>query len=93
MVIDYKLIKNVSQAFPDAKLHPDDALQKAVDRVVVEKQSRMMKFLYPIFAKLPNRVVSDDEKVDLFKSLVEHLQSFESELRSRGTAFLQGGPK
>ena len=86
----YKVIINICQVFPHPKLHPDDPLQKAVDRVVVEKQCKMMQFLYPIFAKIPNRIVSDDEKLELFKNLIEHLQSFELELKQRGTILLGG---
>lgn len=78
------------QVYPEPKLHPSDPLQKALDRVVVEKQSQMMKYLYPIFAKVPGRVVTNEEKVEHFKNLVEHLKTFEVELASRGTTYLGG---
>ena len=50
----------------------------------------MMKYLYPIFAKVPGREVTNEEKVELFKNLVEHLKTFEEELASRGTKYLGG---
>ena len=78
------------QIYPEPKLHPTDPLQKAIDRVVVEKQSQMMRYLYPLFAKPPGRVVTDEEKLELFSQLVNHLESFEEELKTRGTSFLGG---
>ena len=58
--------------------------------MVVEKQSAMMRHLYPIFAKVPNREVTVNEKLQHFKDLVAHLETFEEELKMRGTPYLGG---
>jgi glutathione S-transferase len=49
-----------------------------------------MQYLYPIFAKIPGRVVTDEEKLERFSTVVNYLNSFEEELKSRKTSFLGG---
>ena len=49
-----------------------------------------MKYLYPIFARIPGRVVTVEEKSELFGKAVDHLKSFEEELKTRATNLLGG---
>jgi len=80
----------LDELYPEPKLHPSDPLQKALDRAVIEKQSQLMTYLYPIFAKIPGRVVTIEEKLERFSKVVDHLKSFEEELNTRATTFLGG---
>ena len=63
-------------------------MQKALDRVVVEKMSAMMRFLYPLFAKHPPP--PNEVKLELFTNLVAMLGDFDKEFAKRGTLFLGG---
>lgn len=78
----------LDEAFPEPKLHPSDPLQKALDKVVVEKVGGSMRYLYPLFTKFPP--LPNNEMLELFQTLVQNLEKFDEEIKSRGSLYLGG---
>lgn len=76
----------LDEKYPEIPLHSSDPLQKARDRILIE---RFNAFIAPYYRIILNK--STDGAPGAIKDLATALDVFEDELKKRGTKFF-GGP-
>lgn len=74
----------LDEKYPERKLHAAEPLQKARDRILIERFGTVTSALYPILVG-----TSVDLKSSV-RDVVNGLQLYEDELRKRGTKFFGG---
>jgi len=74
----------LDEKYPEVKLHSTNPLQKARDRILVERFSAVTSALYPIL------VQTSDDIVASVRNIVNGLQLYEDELRARKTPYFGG---
>ncbi|XP_068143251.1 pyrimidodiazepine synthase [Drosophila tropicalis] len=74
----------LDEQYPERKLFPTDPLQKAQDRILIERFSPVVSALYPVLTCNPNA------PQDALQNFEKALDVFEQELTSRGTPYFAG---
>lgn len=79
IVCDY-----LDEKYPEVQLYPKDAAQKAIDRLLIQRHdATSMKIFGLLFGRLPDTTTLEKEVFDA-------IDSFEVELKNRGTTFFGG---
>uniref|UniRef100_A0A336KBC7 CSON007035 protein n=1 Tax=Culicoides sonorensis TaxID=179676 RepID=A0A336KBC7_CULSO len=74
----------LDEKYPEVKLHSTDPLQKARDRILIERFSAVIGPMYKIYT------FSTDNVTEAVREVAVGLQLYEDELRKRGTKFFGG---
>lgn len=78
IVADY-----LDEAYPENNLYPSDPLQKAKDKLLIERFGGVISMMYKLFTdKIANQ--------ELFEQALTALEYLEKELEKRGTRFIGG---
>lgn len=77
----------LDEKYPEKKLHSSDPLQKARDRILIERFSAVTAPMYKIYT------FSTDNVTEAVREVATGLQLYEDELRKRGTKFFGGDTK
>lgn len=79
VIMDY-----LDEKYPEIKLHSSDPLQKARDRILIERFSAVIGPMYKIYT------FSTDNPTEAVRDVAIGLQLYEDELRKRKTKFFGG---
>jgi pyrimidodiazepine synthase len=74
----------LDEKYPQAPLHSKDPLRKAQDRILIERFGAVTSALYRLFMSV------DGAPPGTLTEIVNGLDTYESELKSRGTPFFGG---
>lgn len=77
----------LDEKYTEKKLHSSDPLQKARDRILIERFSAVTAPMYKIYT------FSTDNVTETVREVATGLQLYEDELRKRGTKFFGGDTK
>lgn len=75
----------IDEKYPQHSLYPKDPLQKAKDKLMLQKFDQIISTMYKIITPNSRRYMED-----LHVGIMEGLQAFEEELVLRGTPFFGG---
>lgn len=78
----------LDEKYPQHQLHSKDPLQKARDKILIERFNEFITPFYRTYAVLSNK--KDGVPPGTIKDLVTALDVFEEELKKRGTKFFGG---
>jgi len=74
----------LDQQYPQPRLFPTDPLQKALDKILIERFAPVVSAIYPVLTCNPNAPADAIEKFE------NSLDVFEVELAKRGTPYFAG---
>lgn len=74
----------LDEAYPQPQLFPSDPLQKALDKILIERFANVVSAVYPVMTCNPNA------PPDALKNFENALDIFEQELIKRGTPYFGG---
>ncbi|KAH8257167.1 hypothetical protein KR038_005094, partial [Drosophila bunnanda] len=74
----------LDEEYPSPRLFPSDPLQKALDKILIERFSPVVSAVYPVLTCNPNA------PADALKKFETALDVFEQELAKRGTPYFAG---
>lgn len=77
----------LDEKYPEVKLHSTDPLQKARDKILIERFSAVIGPMYEIYTFTAKNVT------EAVRQVATGLQLYEDELRKRGTKFFGGNSK
>lgn len=77
----------LDEKYPSVKLHSTDPLQKARDKILIERFSSVIGLMYQIYTFTATNVT------EAVRDVAAGLQLYEDELRKRGTKFFGGNEK
>ncbi|KAH8286483.1 hypothetical protein KR054_009853, partial [Drosophila jambulina] len=74
----------LDEEYPSPRLFPTDPLQKALDKILIERFAPVVSAVYPVLTCNPNA------PADALKKFEDALDVFEQELAKRGTPYFAG---
>ncbi|XP_062133916.1 pyrimidodiazepine synthase isoform X2 [Drosophila sulfurigaster albostrigata] len=73
----------LDEAYPERKLLPTDALQKALDKILIERLAPAVSAVYPV-------LFTNNPPADALQKFEAALDVFEEEIKKRGTPYFAG---